>query len=350
MPTNEGRALSIQSQFAVELMAKQIAQMTGQMLMAVGPDASREQIDSIASQYELLILGAMAAVSQTRIGYLQAFATANGQKEFAVAGSLMNPRPSDVLVGGISPKGAVYSAVGRMNEYQAVQDAQRELAVAKQARRAAEDAAATARDAFEAQAARSAVSARTRIPVQTPVRPPAQMAGSLLSQYAESTVMSTSDYVDRSVMRADGRVVALRRITHPGACDRCTTVARVLVFKFHPSLRHDNCRCSYEPVFRTDPAYTAKLDNYKGNAADRTPGRYGKDRRSRGRAQLQEAADREKSSFYQFEWEAFLKDEQVRLAQLVKTIPSNTYKDWAVMTSANQTKGFAGMLPVITRD
>jgi hypothetical protein len=349
MPTAESRALSIQSQFAVELMAQQIAKLSGQMMLGLGPNASKADIDRVATQYELLVLGAMSAAAQTRVGYLQSFAQANGEKPFKVPPGLLNPRPDDVLMSGLSPKGAVYSAVGRMDEWERAQEAQRELAVARQAKAAADEAAAAARANFEEQAARMARS-RTDIPLRVPPRPPAQMAADLMSSYAESTVMSASDYVDRSVMRPDGRVVALRRVTHPGACDRCTTVAQILIYKFHPALRHDNCRCSFEPVFRTDPDYQAKLAKYRDNAGHVGVGRYSADTRSRGRSQLAEAADREKSSFYQYEWEAFLKDEQVRLAQLVKTVKSNTFRDWAVMTSANQAKGFAGMLPVITRD
>jgi len=349
MPSAESRALSIQSQFAVELIARQVASLTGGMLAQIGPDASPAEVDRVASQYEVLILGAMAAVAQSRVGYMQGFAAANKESPFVIPAGVANPRPEAVLQSGLSPKGAVYSAVGRMNEWQAQQDAARELEAAKQARIAAEEAAANAKARFEQQAAKVA-SGRTDIPVRVPARPPAQMGAALLSQYAESTVMSTSDYVDRAVMRPDGRVVALRRVTHPGACDRCTAVARVLVYKFHPSLRHDNCRCSFEPVFRNDPAYQAKLEKYRANAGHVGAGRYSRDTRNRGRRQLAEAADREKSSFYQYEWEAFLKDEQTRLSQLVKTVPSTTFRDWAVMTSANQSQGFSGMLPLITRD
>jgi hypothetical protein len=192
------------------------------------------------------------------------------------------------------------------------------------------------------------------------------MARGLVESYADSTVISTSDYVDRAVLNPDGRVVALRRVAHPGACDRCEVVSGVLVFKNYPALRHEQCRCSFEPVFRTDPEYQKRLARYKRNASvtsqtrhERKDGtlsehkigaKFARDVRYRGRKQLEAAKFREESTWLQSEWEGFLKDQQTRLSQIVKTIPSSTYRDWAVMTSANQAHGFAGMLPVITRD
>lgn len=356
MPTPEARALSIQSQFAVELIAGQVAAAAGSMLLQAGGRLSQDQVDELAKQYEVMILGAMSAAAASRIGYFQGFAKAAGQEPFRIPVGLSSPKPSDVLARGVEPRGAVIHAVSKMRQWHA----EDELAQAKAEAEAARKAAAEAQAAFERQAGRAQATARreaaqaearlrAQVARSAPARNPVQMASSLLSDYADSTVMATSDYVDREVLRPDGRVVALRRVAHPGACSRCTAVAGVLVFKNYPALRHEQCRCTLEPVFRTDGDYQARLSRYRDLAGNRQPGRLGRDRRSRGNRKLAAAQARENSVWLQDEWEAFLKDEQARLAQLVKTVPSNTYRDWAVMTSANQSQGFTGMLPVITR-
>jgi hypothetical protein len=107
-------------------------------------------------------------------------------------------------------------------------------------------------------------------------------------------------------------------------------------------------------VFLNDPEYAARLAKYEGKSRFVGPSSGGGSawaRRVRyeGRQQLQ-AAELRLSEYRQEIWTEFLKDEQARLAKVVKTIPSDQYRNWAVMVSANITNVGGDLLPVITRN
>jgi hypothetical protein len=305
VPSDVGRALSLQQQYALEVIAERCGEIAAAMLREYARSATPEQVDDFAEQYEALILGAMLAAAATRVGYLADFAAAEGQAAPVVAARVLAPTAIDVLVDGINPRGAVYASMRQ---------------VALHLERKATDAEAITAGAV------------------------------LVQEYAESTVTSTGDFVDREVLGPNRTIAALRRVAHPTACDRCQRVAGALVFKHHPALRHPQCRCSFEPVYLTDPDYQVRLAKYRANAEANIPGPYFRDLRYRGRQQLEADRFRRESVWLQDEWTAFLQDEQVRIAGLVKTIPSNTYRDWAVMTSATQAEVGNGLLPVLTRD
>jgi hypothetical protein len=127
----------------------------------------------------------------------------------------------------------------------------------------------------------------------------------------------------------------------------------VLVFKTAPRLRHPQCRCSFEPVLVGDPEYAARLARYTANAQFNEPGPYARDRRYRGRQQLAALEQRIDDEFVQDVWSQFLRDEQARLAKVVTAVPSNQYRNWAVMTSAKITENVPSggdWLPEIVRD
>jgi hypothetical protein len=173
-----------------------------------------------------------------------------------------------------------------------------------------------------------------------------------ISDATEATVMATSDWVDSMVLGPSKHIAALRRVAHPGACERCMRASGVLIFKSSPRPRHPQCRCSFEPVDVNDGEYKARLAKYERNSrttASSGPGgtAWARGTRSRGRRQMEDARRREEH--YQEVWAAFLRDEQTRLADLVTAIPSNTYKSWAIMTSANIAETVSNPLPVITR-
>lgn len=305
MPTNVGRSITLQQQLALELIAAKAGEVAAAMLAEYAREIDPKTVDEFGVQYEAMILGAMTATAATRAGYLTQFAAAAGEPVPTITPKVMSPSAIDVLVDGIVPRGAAYAGMREVSKK---------------------------------------LAAKAEPPV-------ALLAGqNLLRDYAESTVTSAADFVDREVLGPNRRVTALRRVAHPTACDRCLAVSGALVFKHAPSLRHPQCKCSFEPVYLSDPDYAARLKRYADNAGDTRTGPAARDRRYRGRLQLEDAAFREDSEWLQDEWTAFLRDEQTRIAGLVKTVPSNTYRDWAVMVSANQAEVGNGLLPVITRD
>jgi hypothetical protein len=176
-------------------------------------------------------------------------------------------------------------------------------------------------------------------------------AAAELSDATEATVLGAADWVDTMVLGPSKSIVALRRVAHPGACDRCLRASNVLIFKSSPRPRHPQCRCSFEPVDAADSEYQARLARYQRNTRATGGGAGGsawaRQTRSRGRRQLDDAARRERE--YQEVWTQFLQDEQSRLSSLVSTIPSNTYRGWAIMTSANIAESVSNPLPLITR-
>lgn len=316
MPTPTARALSIQEQYALERIAQGTSD-TAQALWA--QSVSGETVDEgrLKAEYALLIGGAMKAAADVRAAYLQSFARANNAQPFTIPGRVRTPQFVDVLQPGVNPEGAINNVVTLRNKWA------EEMVEARQA----------LADAFDTSNV---------------------MAGKRLAQLAESTTTAAADYVTREVLGPDRRIAALRRVVHPGACERCVAVARVLVFKRRAQLRHDQCRCSFEPVFVNDADYQDRLNRYRANAgtvAGSGPGgsRWARDTRNRGRRQLEAANARENNAFLQASWESLLKSEELRLKELVKTVNSNSYRDWAVMTSVNQTKTGSGSLPVITR-
>lgn len=313
MTTAEARAYSIQEQLLLErIAAATAASVTALFNRSVRDGTLDEQ--ALYYEYGLILSGAMLAASQVKVAYLQSFAAASNKAPFVVPSKALTPVAADVLAPDLSFEGAVDRAIGLRKKYlndllsnkitDAVTDAQRRFA-----------------------------------DVQS-----ADMAAKRLGSLAESTVMSAADFVQNEVLGPDRRISALRRVVHPGACDRCVTVAQVLVFKRRAALRHDNCRCSFEPVFNDDPAYRLRLAKYVENSTARYRGQ-----RFRGRQQIADAALREESFVIQNSWNELLKYEQQRLAGVVKTVKSNSYKDWAVMVSANQAGIGGGLLPVITR-
>lgn len=339
MPTAEARAYSLQEQRALE----EIAIATSAAISALFERSIRDgKVDeeTLRFEYGLIMTGAMTAAAQTKTAYLQSFAQAAGKDPFNIPARLLRPTAADVLVPDATFDGAVGRATGLRDKW--MDDLRRQqLDLMKSVSDQLTD---TLPDVAERAVQRQAT----------------RMAATRLGSLAESTVMSTADFVQREVLGPDRRIAALRRVVHPGACDRCVTVAKVLVFKRDPALRHDQCRCSFEPVFNDDPAYRERIALYTRNSLARPGSRYedglgtrstrgARFARYRGRRQLAAARMREESFTIQDSWNKLLMTEQQRLAQMVKTIPSNSYKDWAVMVSANQAEVGGGLLPVITR-
>lgn len=333
--------MSYQEQRALEEVAGVTSATASALLMRAAQNGEIDE-DRLKAEYSLLIAGAMRATAQIRAAYLQSFARAAREQPFTIPQRVLAPLPEDVLLPGVNPAGAVNNVIVKrstwMKEMQSTESSMRE---------AIQEGVARSATALDSPARRAALEADLRARVD-------QMAASRLGSLAESTMMSTADFVQREVLGPDQRIVALRRVTHPSACDRCTQVAKILVFKRSPSLRHDQCRCSFEPVFRSDPEYQKRLALYRRNSVHREisgPGgaRYARDVRYRGRRQLERARLIQDSETYQASWSQLLSDEQKRLSDLVKTIPSNSFKNWAVMVSANQAEAGGGLLPVLTR-
>jgi hypothetical protein len=327
MPTDVGRALSLQQQYALELIAAQAGAMAAAIMQAASESVDDQQAKTMADQYAALLAGAMLATAATRVGYLQGFAAVEGQEMFDIPEQVLRPTVQDVLVGGrteIPPPRGVGAAIPQV--------AQTPLRVPSQ------------------QGAMWAALADLDRNVQRGTPGALRAAQKQLADHTESTVTATADYVDAMVLGPHGRTAALRRVAHPTACDRCLRCAGVLVFKSTPRPRHPQCRCSFEPVFVDDPEYKARLARYQRNVDETRPGPYGRDRRSRGRAQQEASEFRVTSLFYEEEWTDFLKDEQQRLASIVTTIPSDQYRGWAILTSAKQAEHSSDMLPVITRN
>jgi hypothetical protein len=334
MPTATGRALSIQEQFALEKIAQGVNDAAVQLFLdeARSGEINEEQLKK---RYALLISGALAATAATRIAYLQQFARSQGEKPFSIPNRAANPMPVDVLQPGVNPEGAVNNVIMLRSKWaQELQDAQKAFA-----------------ESFQTEMRSTDIASRLG-PEQVKFQAD-QMAAKRLGSLAEATSTSAADFVDTAVLGPDQRVAALRRVVHPGACDRCVTVAGVLVFKRNAKLRHDQCRCSFEPVFVNDSQYLDRLNKYRMNAGTRAtsgPGgtAWARGVRSRGRAQLRAANFRENSEVIQTYWRALLESEQKRVSSMVKTIDSNTYKNWAVMTGLLKDAG-GTRLPVITR-
>lgn len=331
MPTTEGRALSIQQQYALELISAQAAAMAGALLIDTSRAVSAQEAEQLAGEYETLLLGAMLAVAATRAGYLQEFARAEGMPEFDVPARVLAPTVFDVLVGGDSP---IPPARGVGSD----------IEVARQ----------VAQRAPSAQGAMWAALTGLKQDLDREKPDAVPRARAVVEEATESLVVATSDWVDAMTLGPSRTIAALRRVVHPTACDRCRKVAGVLVFKTAPRLRHPRCRCSYEPVFVNDPEYRARLARYERNQQATAGGAGGsawaRDTRYRGRQQAERARFREEDEFTQDVWAQFLRDEQTRLARLVTEKPSNTYRDWAVMTSANQATVGGDLLPIITRE
>lgn len=327
MPTPTGRALSIQQQYALELIASQAAYAAGEMLLRASTSVDRQEAEGLAAQYAALLSGAMIAVAATRAGYLQRFMAAEGAAELDISAQVLRPTVQDVLVGGESPLPPPRGVGAALTE-----PVQPVLRVPSQ------------------QGAMWAALARLEKDIAADKPDALPMAVSRLADWTESTAMAAADYVDAMVLGPNRQIAALRRVAHPRACERCFVVSGVLVFKTRPRLRHPQCRCSFEPVLLDDPEYKARLARYQRNVDFAEPGPYGRDRRSRGRRQ-QAAAEARQGEFVQQSWTDFLADEQARLAKLVTAIPSDQYRNWAVMTAAKTTQNVGGdFLPVITRD
>jgi len=327
MPSDVGRALSIQQQYALELVAAQAGDLAAALLESMSTAVDRQEADRLGAQYAVLLAGAMMAVAQTRVGYLQAFAVAEGQPLFDVPAAVLRPTVDDVLLGGASPGLPAPRGV-------------------------LPPSAPPVQTALRAPSSQGAMwAALTGLSRDLEAgRPDALMlAGQAVRESTESTVIAASDFVDGNLLGPTRSIVAMRRVIHPGACERCQRVAGVLVFKSWPRLRHPQCRCSFEPVYASDPEYQGRLARYQRNAEYNRPGAYGRDRRYRGRQQLARAEQRE-GEFFQDTWREFLQEEQTRLAAVVKTKPSNTFRDWAVMVSATQAESGGNLLPVITRE
>ncbi len=319
MVSPAGRASTFQEQLALELIAARTAQLARGLFLDSGK-VDEAGAKRLADKYSMLVVGGVLTAAAIRTGYLQRFASENNQRPFVIPQGVLQPSVEDALVPGLRPEGAVYAALRHLDKF-------------------LED--------------------------QSFLGDPVESAARILGEYAESTVTAAPDWVDDQVLGPDRRVVALRRVTHPSACDRCVAVADVLVFKSNPRLRHEACRCSFEPVFFDDPAYRRRLAKYEENAA-KLPGsphvyrdgtrsefgmsaRFARDVRARGRRQLADARFREQSVFYEEQWGRVLRDEQQRLSSLVKAVPSTTYRNWAVMTSANIADKGSGLLPVLSR-
>ena len=332
MPTDVGRALSIQQQYAIEVISLQSARMAAQMLRELEQAATEADVNRIMDNYEVMLLGAMAAAAATRVGYLQSFVVAEGMGRLPVPAQVLRPSAQDVMVGGRSPlpkPAGVGADIAPMEQVVLRPPSN--------------------------QGPMWAALARLRADVERGRADALDVAVTRIENYTEAAVVATPDYVDRMVLWPNRNVVAMRRVAHPSACDRCQRVAGVLVFKTRPSLRHERCRCSFEPVLLSDPAYQARLRQYEANAGFIGGGRgggpaYSRDRRTRGRRQLQAAQARVDDDATRRVWHDFLKDEQKRLAKLVTAVPSDQYRNWAVLTSTSMTKVGGDLLPVITRN
>lgn len=329
MPTDLTRAMSLQQQLALEIIADQSAQMAASLFDGFDSEVITEtEVNAMASAYGTLLLGAMLAVASTRLGYLQEVTEAEGQVAFEVPDNVLQPTVRDVLVGPNAPELPVSRGVGAglpsMHQFAAREP--------------------SPEGGMWAALARLEKNLRLNEPDALVV------ARNDLIEYTESTAHATADWVDRMVLNPDRRVSALRRVAHPTACDRCLKVSGALVFKERPRLRHPQCKCSFEPVFLTDEDYMVRLAKYRANVEDTTPGRRGADRRERGRQQEQDAKFREESVFLEDAWRDFLRAEQKRIADVVQTVPSTQYRDWAVMTSVKITEADSDSLPVLTRE
>jgi hypothetical protein len=341
MPTAQARALSLMEQQALELISLQVSSAAQNMFL----QASNGQVseEELSKSYAALIAGGMIAVAGARVSYLQGFAKANGEKPFKIPSGVLRPSPADVLVSGIDPAETIPYVTGLQRKYAGELFDQRDAMLQRQLREAVAEGVELADKSYDAL---SDAEIRRRANI---------MAGNRLGSLAESTVTSTADYVTRSVLAPDKRVGALRRVVHPGACDRCQKVAQVMTFVYKPRLRHDQCRCSFEPVYVSDPQYQGRLAQYRDTAAGRTPGpfrggrRTARDARSRGRRQLAAAQAREDSQGLRDLWDDFLQGEESRSNNLVKTIKSNTFKDWDVMVAASSSKIAGDVFPVLTR-
>lgn len=341
MPTAQSRALSIQEQQALELIAANVSERASAFYAQASARGLSEE--EMAAEYLLLVVGAMAATAAARTAYLQAFAAANNQPAFKVPNRVLNPQPEFVLQDNVNPAGAIRNVLSLNDKWEKELMDQREALLKRMKETESADFSAMSE---------GEVRARARA-----------MAAGRLGSLAESTVTSTADFVTRELLIPNKKVGALRRVVHPGACDRCTTVAGVLVFKTRPALRHDQCRCSFEPVYVDDPQYQERLFKYQLNVAAapgaRIPGmtsefgRYSaagaRGTRARGRRQLAEASRRENSAGLRDAWNEFLNEEERRVNNLVKVVKSNTFKDWDVMVGVDEKATGGTRLPVITR-
>lgn len=342
MPTAQARALSIQEQQALELIAQSVSAQATALYEESANGGMSEA--ALMAAYALLIGGAVKATAQARVAYLQGFAAANGKPAFKIPRIALNPRVDDFLVDGVRPEGAIRHVQALNRKWESELDRQRQSLLKRMAENDGGDEFAPMSDA----------EVRRRA---------AAMAGNKLGTLAESTVTSAADFVTRSVLDPDKRIAALRRVIHPGACDRCQRVAAVLVFKAKPRLRHDQCRCSFEPVYTDDPEYQNRLMRYRMNAAavagGRVPGmdgpfgvysaRWARDTRARGRRQLRDADARENSLGLRKAWDEFLQDEENRVNNLVRTIKSNTFREWDVMVDVTESLAGGAGFPAITR-
>lgn len=348
MPTAEARALSLQEQQSLELIAAQVS-ATAEQMYAQGT-ANGVSEDELSAMYLALITGAVSVVTSQRAAYLRAFARAQGEAAPPVPSNLARAALDGALAPGVRVEGAVTHVAGLQRKWTADMVAKLEQDLAAAREKAAEKltraAAEGVQDAVE-NAVENAVDEFKPMSMAEVQRRAQLMAAGRLSQLAESTVMSASDYATREILARDKKVAALRRVVHPGACERCTRVAGVLVFKQAPRLRHDQCRCSFEPVYVNDPQYQDRLLKYQMNVSA-TGGAYARNVRYRGRQQLAAADIRENSPSVRAAWERFLQDEEKRANNLVKTIKSNTFRDWDVMTAVTDSSGGAGF-PLVTR-
>lgn len=362
MPTPQARALSLQEQQALEAIAMQVSAQAESMYFQAQEQNVPE--DQLMSMYMLLILGGMRATAQTRVAYLQAFAAANQKDAFTLPARILEPRPEDVLVPGVQPEGAIRHVNALSERW--FNDMNQQRMEAEKRQQAKVDKAQA-----EIDRERAALDQRRRQVEEMDFGPESEqdvrrkawlMAGNKLGQLAESTVTSTADYVTRSVLDPDKRVGALRRVVHPGACDRCTTVAGVLVYKMKPRLRHDQCRCSFEPVYTDDPQYLDRIfkakmltgaapgGQYPGSDSPfaRYSARAAREARSRGRRQLDAARAREDSEGLRQYWDEFLQQEEKRLDNMVKTLKSNTFRDTDILVAVKPGSGEKGF-PLVTR-
>lgn len=302
MPTVEGRALSLQAQYAQERVIDDTVRAVEALMSAARPGMSRPERDAFAGRYAALVLAAMASVAAIRVGYVSRFAQVEGHPALRIPVGVTAPRAVDVLMPGKQHEQAAYAALARLDRH----DARTQAGI----RSASVDGGALA----------------------------------VVSDHAAASALASADFVDREVLGPVRTVVAFRRVVHPTACQRCRDVAGVLVFKAQPKPRHPQCRCSLEPVYATDADYQARLALYQRNVESRHA-----DARRRGRRQQEAAQLRETSAWRQQEWSRFMRDEQQALADMVRAIPSDTYRGWAILVSANLAESGSGLLPVIER-
>lgn len=316
MPSAEGRALSLQAQHAQEIIVDNTVRAVEAMFTEYArPNMTEPQKREFAGLYVALVLAGTRAVAGVRAAYLSAYARAEGQALTIPAGA-STPALADVLTEQARTEAAAYASLARLDQLAA--------------KAASEYLSVTV----------PATSVRPRIPQPRPVD-----AATVAVDHAAAAALAGADYVDTRVLGRVRNVVAFRRVVHPTACVRCRAVAGVLVFAHKPRPRHPQCRCSFEPVFIGDADYQARLARYRANVESRYS-----EARSRGRAQEAAARQRETSAYQREVWAQFMADEQQRLATIVKTIPSTTYRNWAVLVSANITEsGARGLLPVIER-